>query len=396
MYELTKKAWRVSIGSCMHAMSTAEQASEFHLSCLNFFDKTTNLTEWYVLGTCLELRREDLLDIEQRFLREGLRRCKIELFYLWTKTTPDASWEQLAAALERMGEKASADQIRTHLPLATVEGDQPVDTRSRSRSSDSNPDSDVVKVKLDEKLAEIFYGLEKKYVVVLCALLTSLEKLMKPKLKFFKPKISLKNLQRYVEVRLDEHKLFDDHDATNVDDLFRRIRHHYDFFNTHLLEEIVDMYFIKEPLKKQLDEYKDERNEFIKKANVSFLEKMKEELSSQESAHTPQVVFKLTGYWLKVTVARLQKFVEHIFEEEASNFTHIHVKTGCVCISWSIRMSAISALVTLAKQKLLVIQLAGVLRLTVGDTVIIEQEEDTVALPLLHATVVESLQFEGT
>ena len=377
-------------------MSSTQQASEFHLSCLNFFDKTTNLTEWYALGTCLELRREDLVDIEQRFLREGLRRCKIELFYLWTKSTPDASWEQLAAALERIGENTLADQIRTHLQplsLATVEEDQYVASSSQSHSSEADPNSDVVKVELDEKLVETFYELEKKYAVVLCALLTSLEKLMKPK-KLLKAKILLKDLQRFVQVRLDEHELFDDHDAINVDDLFHRIRHHYDFFNTHILEEIVDMYFGKGRLKKQLDEYKCERDEFIKKANVSFLKEMKDKLSSRTSAQMPQVVFKLTGYWLKVTVARLQKFVEHIFQEEAYNFTHICVKTGCVCISWSIRMSAVSALVTLAKQKLLMIQLAGVLRLSVGDTVIMEQE-DTVALPLLHATVVESLQFEG-
>ena len=361
-------------------MSSAEQASEFPLSILNFFDETANLTEWFTLGTCLKLPRQDLLHIEHQFGSEGPRRCRIELFHLWIKATPDASWEQLIAALKRMGENALSDQIRTNLQslsLASAE-DQPAD-----------PNAGVVKVELDKNLVEVFYELEKKYAVVLCTLLTSLEKSMKPK-KLLKAKISLKDLQRYVQVRLDEHELFLN-DATDVDDLFRRIRGHYDFFNTHVLEEIVEKYFSKGQLKKQLDEYKCEWNEFIKKADVSFLKEMKIKFGQ----HMPQVVFKLTGYWLKVTVARLQKFIEHIFEQEAINFTHIRVTTGCVCISWSIRMSAVSALVTLAKQKLLVIQLAGVLRLTVGDIVIMEQE-DTVALPLLHATVVESIQFEGT
>lgn len=275
-----------------------------------------------------------------------------------------------------MGENTVADHIRTHLFPA---GDQPVERPA-----------DVVKVELDENLVEVFCELEKKYAVIYCTLLASLEKLMKPK-KFFKPKISLKDLQRYVHVRLDVSV----NNVTNVDDLFQRISHHYDFFNTRFLEEIVDEYFSSGPLKKQLDEYKCERNEFIKRAKVSFVKEMKHKLSRRISEHMPQVVFKLTGYWLTVTIAHLQKFVEHIFEEEASNFTHIRVTTGCVSITWFIRMSAISALVNLAKQKLLVIQLAGVLRLSVGDTVIMEQKEDTVTLPLLHATVVESLQFEG-
>ena len=48
------------------------------------------------------------------------------------ETTPDASWEQLVAALERMGEEALADQIRSHLSLAA--GDQPAaDVVKKSR-----------------------------------------------------------------------------------------------------------------------------------------------------------------------------------------------------------------------------------------------------------------------
>ena len=349
---------------------------EFPLSLLNFLDEITNLTDWFTLGNYLELPRQDLLHIDGQFSREGPRRCKIELFHLWKKS-PDASWEQLVAVLERMGEEALADQIRTHLSLA---GDQRVERQA-----------DVVKVEVDESLVEVFYELETKYANIYCTLLTSLEELMKPN-ESFKPKISLKDLQRYVHARFDVSV----NDATDVDDLFQRISHHFDFFNTRFLEEIVNKYFSSGPLKKQLDVYKCERDQFIEKANVSFLKEMKDKLSRRISAHVPQVVFKLTGYfWPNQTLKRLQRFVEHIFEEEASNFTHIRVTTGCVCISWSICMSAISALVTLAQQKLLVIQLAGVLRLSVGDTVIMEQEEDTVALPLLHATVVESLQFEG-
>ena len=360
-------------------MSSAEQASEFPLSILNFFDETANLTEWFTLGTCLKLPRQDLLHIEHQFGRsEGPRRCRIELFHLWIKVTHDASWEQLVAALKRMGEKTLADQIRTHLSLA---GDQPVEGPA-----------DVVKVEVDKNLVEVFCELEDKYARIYCTLLTSLEELMKPN-ESFKPKISLKDLQRYVHARFKVSV----NDATDVDDLFQRINHHYDFFNTRFLKDIVNEYFSSEPLKKQLDGFERERDEFIEKANISFLKEMKDKLSRRISAFVPQLVFKLTGYfWPDQTLELLQKFVKHIFEEEASKFTHIRVTEGCVCISWSIRMSAISVLVTLAKQKLLAIQLAGVLRLTVGDTVIMEQEEDSVALPLLHATVVESLQFEGT
>ena len=52
-----------------------------------------------------------MIYIEKRLCSQGSKQCKIELFNLWMKTNHDASWEQLALALERCGET-----IRIHHP----------------------------------------------------------------------------------------------------------------------------------------------------------------------------------------------------------------------------------------------------------------------------------------
>ena len=79
--------------------------------------ETAQFTEWYTLGVYLKLSKGELDDIEKMLCSQGLKRCKIELFNLWMKTNHDASWEQLALALERCGETVLADRTRTHHPL---------------------------------------------------------------------------------------------------------------------------------------------------------------------------------------------------------------------------------------------------------------------------------------
>ena len=80
----------------------------------DILDETAQFTEWYTLGVYLKLSKGELDDIEKRLCSQGSKRCKIELFNLWMKTNHDASWEQLALALERCGETVLADRIRTH------------------------------------------------------------------------------------------------------------------------------------------------------------------------------------------------------------------------------------------------------------------------------------------
>ena len=60
---------------------------------------------------------EVLQDIERRLSREGLKRCKIELFNSWMNRYPNASWAEIAQALEKCDENTTAELIHQgHLP----------------------------------------------------------------------------------------------------------------------------------------------------------------------------------------------------------------------------------------------------------------------------------------
>ena len=117
--------WRTFVQECIylsapHANKHLQQLlimSSLELHELpDILDETAQFTEWYTLGVYLKLSKGELDDIEKRLCSQGSKRCKIELFNLWMKTNHDASWEQLALALERCGEIVLADRIRTHHP----------------------------------------------------------------------------------------------------------------------------------------------------------------------------------------------------------------------------------------------------------------------------------------
>ena len=324
---------------------------------LNFLKVTTNFTEWFSLGTYLELPREDLVHIEQQYSSEGPRRCKIELFYLWTKSCPEASWGQLADSFKDMGLETLANQIcRNHIPsLAATADSQALETG----------EGRVVNLELDRKTVELFNELERDYAVVVCNLLTSLEESLKAE------DFSLKYLQRYLQARLGQ--IFDDN-ITTVDGLFNCISSHYDLFHTGLLKEIIDKFVKQGPLKTQLVKYNCQLDEFTNSTKLALLKEVKSK-SCAPIEGISQVTLKLTGFWLEVTIKRFQAFVNKIFKDESDALTHISAKVGCICLTWFAPRSAISSLVTQAKRKILFMRLVGVLSLTMADTVIIEQEE---------------------
>ena len=68
--------------------------------------------------------------------------------------------------------------------------------------------------------------------------------------------------------------------------------------------------------------------------------------------------------------------VNKLYIKSKSLMTNIQVTDGCLCITWITRESAIPSLVALAKEKVEFMKHVGVLRLTVGDTVVLEQEKE--------------------
>ena len=96
--------------------------SSFELCLLNFLEETAQVSDWYMLGLYMGVPREDLSHIEKQFSGHGSARCRAELFNVWMKRTPNASWELIAAALEKLGETVLAEKVRKRcsvLPAAS-------------------------------------------------------------------------------------------------------------------------------------------------------------------------------------------------------------------------------------------------------------------------------------
>ena len=99
-------------------ISVAHMMSSLELHELpDILDETAQFTEWYTLGVYLKLSKGELDDIEKRLCSQGSKQCKIELFNLWMKTNHNASWEQLALALERCGETIHIHHHHHHCPV---------------------------------------------------------------------------------------------------------------------------------------------------------------------------------------------------------------------------------------------------------------------------------------
>ena len=328
------------------------------LNLVDLLEASTKVTDWYTLGVYLKMPSEELQDIEGRCSRDGIKRCKIELFTSWMKRYPNASWAGVARALEKCDENTTADQIRQfHLPPSLPA------TASESQTSSSQGDNLTRKtqVLLPKEVVSRFRKLESSYAELTLNLKTSLDEKRVPLLK----------LQRFLIDLLAEDKTL--LQATTIDDLFQLISPYYCFLNTAVLGDIIDK-FIGEPLKHQLEEYERQLEEFKESTSMDLLKEI--EPQSSPSAGAPQVIIKLAKCWQQVTIKRFRILVEHIFEENSTSLTNITVKSGCISVTWFTRKSSVPSLVAQAQEKTAFMQLVGILRMSISEIDILKQEEE--------------------
>ena len=77
------------------------------------------IVDWYLLGTCLNLKVHQLKCIEENYSHD-VTRYKIEVLSLWLDNTTTTTWEAVAKAVGRMGtHDRVADTIRNKYITST-------------------------------------------------------------------------------------------------------------------------------------------------------------------------------------------------------------------------------------------------------------------------------------
>ena len=73
-----------------------------------------SVTDWHGLGMHLDLTMSQLRRIEMTYHIHGVERMKAEMFNVWLKSSPSASWSDLISALKSMNEHRVASDIAAH------------------------------------------------------------------------------------------------------------------------------------------------------------------------------------------------------------------------------------------------------------------------------------------
>ena len=70
-----------------------------------------SVNDWNMLGTQLDLTPSQLNNIHVTYHAYGVDRQKQEMFKVWLKSSPNASWTDLITALRNMDENRVANEI---------------------------------------------------------------------------------------------------------------------------------------------------------------------------------------------------------------------------------------------------------------------------------------------
>ena len=84
------------------------------ISVVLLVDAVRNVNDWHNLGLHLYLEEAKLEEIGITYHIYGVVRMKTEMFKVWLKSCPDASWHKLVSALNAIGEKRVAKEVESN------------------------------------------------------------------------------------------------------------------------------------------------------------------------------------------------------------------------------------------------------------------------------------------
>ena len=318
------------------------------------------VVDWHLFGIYLKLPKYELDKIQRQYFQtEGIERCKTEVLHLWLegREKEDGVWEEVIEVLEKMKEEDLVRELRTKYFGQDAEHISHLPSNSVSTFLETEP------VIIDRSVVGAFSNLEHKFAKIVADIQEHLEV----------SNVPLKQLHRFVVERLEDQSL---PEPENIDHFFSIIRNHYCCLNYCLIDGIVKKFLPDSQIQAEMSSYEEELAEFCDSVHMNDLvDRIKVSISNHTGIQT--VTIKLAGFWHKVTVRHFQKLIEHIFPGKRQHLSHIQVQSGCINVTWITPEANIPLLISLAQERVNFMRCVGVMKLVVGNTIIVEDGEDS-------------------
>lgn len=189
----------------------------------------------------------------------------------------------------------------------------------------------------------------------------------------------------------------------SVDEVFKAILPHYDFFNFGLLKNLVHHFIPKsDKIHTELTQYIDRVDKFSESSQLKHIRTtIDDKLSSLQASPTNNnqaklVIIKLNYKWDEMTIKNLKRVLEYYFgSEESDLFSYISIKRSSVLVTLSVPSSLAQSFLEAVASRINSMNRLGVIEVTIDKkTVPIREEDDNNFDIPLHQSVKTGALFE--
>ena len=318
------------------------------------------LVNWQIFATHLpDLTRGDIEQIEQD--NRDVRRQKLELYGIWLRRCPNASWNDIVIALEKSKENTLADVIKTKYISNSTEVHNPVQLSSNQE----------VYLLSEEVIVKELKKLHRSFTSVARDIRCKLDELVKS------GKSSLHDIVAYIE-EAQVHGMKRLTELNTIDDLFDAIRPHNDYLDCELLEMIVEEYLEDDDISK-VKAHIDKVKLFKRTTPIKTLKDKLHQYTSIPNISEMHLIvtIKLQADWGRVTLESIEKLVQNLLDYRQT-VKIFKVESGSISVMLLLPKEKLQHFIVSSSQKLQFMRLTGIFRLQIGAITVFEEIENKI------------------
>ena len=182
---------------------------------------------------------------------------------------------------------------------------------------------------------------------------------------------------RWVEESFDDVDCLA-HKNSNFDDIFRKMKPHYNLINIELIEHLIKIYPIDVALKSRFDAYSIKLDNFVQSVEIrDIITRINTALQHEETKNHCKLVIKLSGRWSKQSIGNFHKLLEYFFGDKAKYLTYEKFLDGSIIVRFVISSNKIALiLIDMAYNRVQFMHHFGILQLIINNETIINRNEE--------------------